>query len=108
MEQSDLNLLQTVPLYHLQAILKYRSTQQALSGQNYESLLETDTPDLVEIAAQIFVDQTCREILRSLNEAEASILRELVVSGGRSNSRDLALYLLSPGSPLAKSILEKD
>src|SRR5262245_47662214 len=108
MEQSDLHLLQTVPPYHLQAIIKYRSTAQSVAGRSSDDPPNMETFDLVETAEYLFEPQTCREILHSLSEAEASILRELVASGGRSNSRDLALYLLSPGSPLASVALEKD
>jgi len=98
MEQSDLSLLQAVPPYHLQAIVKARHTSQGFVGKDFAEGAELD---LEEIADSLFEPRTCREIVQTLSEAEASILRELVASGGRGNSRDLALYLGSPGSPLA-------
>lgn len=97
MEQSDLHLLQTIPPYHLQAIVKTRLG----AGQSMEGAYDAATLDVEEVAEQLFAEQSCREVLHTLSEAEACVLRELVTCGGRANSRDLALYLDSPGSPFA-------
>jgi hypothetical protein len=95
MEQSDLYLLQNVPPYHLQALVKTRRLSFPLKGQNSES--NTDPASIPEIAQHLFEPITIREALQSLNEEEALILRELVLCGGRANSRDLALYLSEAG-----------
>lgn len=97
MEISDLPLLQSVPAYHMQAILKAR--QAALPGGADPP--DTATADLETIAAYLFEPQACRAILQTLGGAEACVLRELVACGGRANSRDLALYLSLPDSPFA-------
>src|SRR5947209_5147112 len=92
MEQSDLDLLHTVPPYHLQSLVKLRRPK----GQNVGVLNVPNTPTaatLTEIAEQLFSVGTIGEAIRSLNDTEAAILRELVACGGRANSRDLALYL---------------
>ena len=101
MEQSDMHLLQTIPPYHLQAIVKTRLAAQASAGQSAGSAPDASSQDLEELAAYLFEASSCREVLRTLGEAEACVLRELVACGGRANSRDLALYLDSPGSPFA-------
>ncbi len=97
MEQSDLHLLQTVPPYHLQAIIKSRLAARPSS----DGIVEPDPSalSLEEIAEYLFDPRECREVLRALDEPEACVLRELVDCGGRANSRDLALYLGSAGSP---------
>jgi len=97
MEANDLHLLQTAPAYHVQAILKARLAIHASAG----AAPDANSADLEEIAAYLFESRACHEVLRTLGEAEACILRELVSCGGRANSRDLALYLSSPGSPFA-------
>ena len=101
MEQSDLHLLQTIPPYHLQAIVKTRLAAQSASGKSMEGTPDVASLDLEEVAAYLFDAQSCREVLRALDDAESCVLRELVACGGRANSRDLALYLDSPGSPFA-------
>ena len=96
MEQSDLYLLQNVPPYHLQALVKTRRLSFPLKGQQGESSTDpaSTTP---EVAQHIFEPMAIREALQGLNEIEAVILRELVLCGGRANSRDLALYLNAAG-----------
>lgn len=101
MEQSDLHLLQTIPPYHLQAIVKTRLAAQSSAGKNMAGVPDASSQDVEEIAAYLFDFQPCCEVLRTLSDAEACVLRELVACGGRANSRDLALYLDSPGSPFA-------
>ncbi|GAC1385380.1 MAG: hypothetical protein NVS4B7_14010 [Ktedonobacteraceae bacterium] len=81
MEQSDIELLHTVPPYHLQSLVKMRHIPSSSS--------------VPEIAQYLFEPVTIAEAIRSLNDTEATILRELVACGGRANSRDLALYLSS-------------
>ncbi|HEX7735321.1 MAG TPA: helicase-associated domain-containing protein [Ktedonobacteraceae bacterium] len=101
MDQSDFFLLQTVPPYHVQAIIKNRQTMQLADGKKSENIPDVASQSLEEMAGYLFDEQSCREILHLLGEIEASVLRELVSCGGRANSRDLALYLYAPGSPLA-------
>jgi hypothetical protein len=97
MEVNDLSLLQTVPSYHVQAIVKARLATQPGDG----AVPDPNSVDLEEIAADLFEPRACREVLRGLGDPEACVLRELVSCGGRANSRDLALYLGSAGSPFA-------
>src|SRR5205807_10384562 len=97
MEQSDLYLLQSVPPYHLQALVKTRRLSFPLKGQHSESSTDPASTNIPEIAQHIFEPMAIREALQSLNEEEALILRELVLCGGRANSRDLALYLSAAG-----------
>lgn len=101
MEQGDLLLLQTVPQYHLQAIVKSRLAAQSSVLRGIEGAPDEVSEDLEEVAELLFEPGSCREVLLTLGEAEACVLRELVAFGGRANSRDLALYLDSPGSPFA-------
>jgi hypothetical protein len=101
MEQSDLHLLQTIPPYHLQAIVKTRLAARSSAGQSLEEAPDATSQDLEGLAVYLFEPDACREVLRTLGEAESCVLRELVACGGRANSRDLALYLDSPGSPFA-------
>lgn len=101
MEQGDLLLLQTVPQYHLQAIMKSRLAAQFPASKGIEGAPDTESENLEEIAELLFEPGTCRDVLLTLGEAETCVLRELVAFGGRANSRDLALYLDSPGSPFA-------
>ncbi|HET8846568.1 MAG TPA: helicase-associated domain-containing protein [Ktedonobacteraceae bacterium] len=91
MEQGDLYLLQTVPPYHLQAIVKARSSLQNVIRKS-DGLTDAALTKLPEMADLLFDRSTCRELLRTLNNPETSVLRELVACGGRANSRDLALY----------------
>src|SRR5579883_1407702 len=107
MEQRDVHLLQTVPPYHLQAIVKTRLAAQSSVGKSIEGAPDPASLDLEEAAAYIFEPRACREVLRALDAAEACVLRELVSCGGRANSRDLALYLSSEGSPFAAHAHEK-
>lgn len=91
MEQSDIDLLHTVPPYHLQSLLKLRRPK----GQTTGALATSSTTTLDEAAQQLFQSSAITEALHSLNDTERLILRELVACGGRANSRDLALYLSS-------------
>ncbi|HYL44365.1 MAG TPA: helicase-associated domain-containing protein [Ktedonobacteraceae bacterium] len=91
MEQSDIDLLHTVPPYHLQSLLKLRRPK----GQTTGALTTSSTTALDEAAQQLFQSSAIAEALHSLNDTEGLILRELVACGGRANSRDLALYLSS-------------
>ena len=102
MEQSDLNLLQNVPPYHLQAVIKSRQIARALSRPLLGEQTDTVLPDassmtIPEVAQYLFNPSAIREAIRSLEEIERLMLRELVDCGGRANSRDLALYLTSKG-----------
>ena len=97
MEQSDLYLLQSVPPYHLQALMKTRRVTFLLKGQHSESSTDPASTNIPEIARHLFDPMAIREALQGLNEIEAAILRELVLCGGRANSRDLALYLNAAG-----------
>jgi XPB/Ssl2-like helicase family protein len=92
MEQSDLNLLQTVPPYHLQALVKARRLPYSFKGQNINKSPDPSSMTVTEIAQYLFDPISCRDALSGLAEMEKSILRELVACGGRANSRDLALY----------------
>lgn len=103
MEQSDLDLLQTVPYDHLQAVMKTRRVLMPLKTQtnNFPPNATTSSTPMVattlEIAQRIFNPASLSEALRGLSEVEALIMRELAACGGRANSRDLALYLTSAG-----------
>jgi hypothetical protein len=101
MEQSDLQLLQTIPPYHLQAIVKTRLAAHSLAEISAEGTSDVTSLELEEVARALFDPRSCRDALRHLDEAEACVLRELVTCGGRANSRDLALYFEAPGSPFA-------
>ena len=83
MEQNDIELLQTVPPYHLQALVKLRRMPLASSAT------------LPEIAKYLFAPAAIMTALKSLNDTEMMVLYELVTCGGRANSRDLALYFSS-------------
>ncbi len=103
MEQSDLDLLQTVPHYHLQAVVKARRIQPASNTPNSSSSSSTPSPasstptTIMEIAQLLFDPTSLEKTLVDLNEIEKMVLRELVICGGRANSRDLALYLTYAG-----------
>ncbi len=91
MEQSDIDLLHTVPPYHLQSLLKLRRPR----GQAASTLAISATNTIDEAAQQLFQPSSIQEAIRSINDMERIILHELVACGGRANSRDLALYLTS-------------
>ena len=103
MEQSDLDLLQTVPPYHLQAVVKARHVQLSPKTRSSGSLPDTPSSpssnslNVIEIAQSIFDPTSIQEALASLSDIEKVIVRELVLCGGRANSRDLALYLTYEG-----------
>ncbi len=115
MEQSDLDLLQTVPTYHLQSLVKTRRLPVATKGQGVSANTTSTTPttpttpattgnfsaasmlDVRDVAASLFKPAVISEALRSLSPTEHALLRELVACGGRANSRDLALYMTSSG-----------
>ncbi|HYT34845.1 MAG TPA: helicase-associated domain-containing protein [Ktedonobacteraceae bacterium] len=99
MEQSDLDLLNTVPPYHLQSLVKLRRLSAASKGQGPGASAATTpaTITIPEIAQHLFEPATISEATHGLNEAEGLILRELVACGGRANSRDIALYFTSNG-----------
>ncbi len=88
MEQSDVELLQTAPEYHLQTVLKGRLTRDQQSPAT--TALPTEP---LEVAQYLLNRPDLVRVIRSLDAPEAYILRELVACGGRANSRDLALYL---------------
>jgi hypothetical protein len=92
MDQSDLLLLQAVPPYHLQAIVKARRLPASLKGQNINEPPDPSSMTIAEIAQYLFDPASCIATLSSLTEMEKSILRELITCGRRANSRDLALY----------------
>ena len=92
MEQTDLSLLQTVPPYHLQALVKTRRLPYSLKGLHINDLPDPSSMTITDIAQFLFDPPSCSDALRGLSEMERSILRELVACGGRANSRDLALY----------------
>jgi hypothetical protein len=94
MEQSDIDLLNTVPPYHLQTLAKLRRPK----GQSGNTPLLSPSTTIPEIAEHLFHPSTINEAIRSLNDTESLILLELVSCGGRANSRDLALYLTSSGA----------
>lgn len=101
MEQNDLYVLQMIPAYHVQTIVKTRLAAQAYTGRDIAEMPDPQAAELAEIAEHLFDTQACLAALRTLSAVEICVLRELVACGGRANSRDLALYLASPGSPLA-------
>src|SRR5712692_3521655 len=92
MEQSDINLLQTVPPYHLQALIKARHLPYSFKRENINKLPDPSSMTVAEIAQYLFDSISCHDALLGLAEMEMSILHELVACGGRANSRDLALY----------------
>ncbi len=106
MEQSDIDLLQTVPSYHLQSLVKTRRLPMVMKGQGSSTtttktptgnLSAASIPDVQEVAAFLFKSAVIGEALRSLGPVEQMLLRELVACGGRANSRDLAFYMTSSG-----------
>src|SRR3989440_6835988 len=94
MEQSDIDLLYTVPPYHVQTLAKLRRPK----GQSGNIPLLSPSATIPETAEHLFHPSTIDEAIRSLNDTESLILLELVSCGGRANSRDLALFLTSSGA----------
>jgi hypothetical protein len=68
MDVSDLYLLQNVPPYHLQAVVKARRLSQALTDSTEASSL---TP--TEIGEMLFKPSACQETIRGLGELERRI-----------------------------------
>ncbi len=101
MDQSDLDLLQTVPAYHMQSVIKARhlplSPLALNSAPATPAASSSPTAATLEIARYLFVASAIADVLRELSELETLILRELAACGGRANSRDLALYFASIG-----------
>ncbi|HEX3640269.1 MAG TPA: hypothetical protein VHV10_03150, partial [Ktedonobacteraceae bacterium] len=103
MDQSDLDLLQAIPTYHLDSVVKTRriplspldSNKESPAGISTSSSLSPET--LLELASHLFNPTSIAVMLQDLGEFETAILRELVACGGRANSRDLALYLTCVG-----------
>jgi hypothetical protein len=108
MDQSDLDLLQMVPAYHLQSVLKARHLSLAplsLGGPVGNPASSLPPAVLQDLAQDLFAPTALAAVITQLDELDALILRELVACGGRSNSRDLAFYfsctgLLEPGKKL--------
>src|SRR5258708_30753460 len=98
MEQSDLYLLQTVPPYHLQALVKARHLAYSFKGQNINAPSDS-ARTTAEIARLLFDASSCRDAIRGLSEIEQLILRELVACGGRPNPRHLALHFSLVATP---------
>ena len=92
MDQSDLLLLQAVPPYHLQALVKARRLPVSLKGQHINQPPDPSSMTMTEIAQYLFDPTSCIDALSGLPELEKAILHELRACGGRANSRDLALY----------------
>ena len=92
MNQNDLLLLQAVPPYHLQAIIKTRRLPVSVHGQKVTTQKDPSSMTISEIAHYLFDPTSCIDALSGLTEMEKSILQELIACGGRANSRDLALY----------------
>jgi Helicase conserved C-terminal domain len=101
MEQSDLDLLQTLPPHHLQVVIKARGISAAPKTQNTvtspDSAANPSSASLTDVARALFAEDALRDVLATLSELEMSIMRELVLCGGRANSRDLAFYFSSAG-----------
>ncbi|GAC1374057.1 MAG: hypothetical protein NVS2B12_38020 [Ktedonobacteraceae bacterium] len=114
MDQNDLDLLQTVPPYHLQTVARTRRmplsslalntiagaapAANAPAASSASSTSSASSPALVlEVAQYLLNTGSIREVLQELDELELAVLRELVLCGGRTNSRDLALYFLNAG-----------
>src|SRR6266487_1308259 len=105
MEQCDLDLVLAVSPYHLQSLAKLWRLSASSKGQDTvvtgatgaSATTSPATTTIPEIAQHLFEAATISEAIRSLNESERLVLRELVACGGRANSRDLALYFSSIG-----------
>ncbi len=87
MEQNDVELVQTAPAYHLQAILKGR-----LAGTIKAAASDALPIEPVAIAHTLLAQANLVRVMEGIDELAARVLRELVACGGRANSRDLALY----------------
>src|SRR6266436_583447 len=103
MDQSDLDLLQAVPMHHLESIVKTRRIPLSLLPPHKELHAGTPTSPplsaeiILELVNHLFNPRTIAIELQELGEFETAILRELVECGGRANSRDLAFYLTCAG-----------
>ena len=97
MQQSDLDLLHLVPPHHLQALVKSRRLPPSPRIQNIDTPAGPSSIAITEIAQHLFDPAAISDALQALDERENLILRELVLCGGRANSRDLALYLANSG-----------
>jgi hypothetical protein len=106
MEQSDLDLLQTIPAYHLQSLIKARRLPLSSKDLGLSSAIASPSA-IAEIAQHLFLPSSIQEAIRGLSDVELLLLRELVSCGGRANSRDLALYFSRRGlfSPVKASEL---
>src|SRR5512135_999995 len=100
MNQNDLSLLQSVPLYHLQAIVKARRLPVSVHGQASNKQFDPSSMPVTQLAHYMFDQASCIDALSSLTAMEKSILQELIACGGRANSRDLILYFSCLPSPL--------
>lgn len=105
MEQSDVELVQTAPTYHLQTVIKGRLTRDA-----HASPIASLPTEPVDIAHSLLDRSDVVRVIHDLEPLEAAILRELVACGGRANSRDLALYLTGGDLLMARpeSVAEND
>src|SRR5215471_7365192 len=92
MQQSDLSLLQSVPPYHLQALVRARHLPYSFKIQDVNKEQDLSSLTITEIARYLFDPTACDDAFQGLAETEMAILYELVACGGRANSRDLALY----------------
>jgi hypothetical protein len=103
MHQSDLDLLQAVPMSHLESIVKTRRLPLSVLASNREPPVGTATssslsPDaILELAGYLFNPHSITAVVEELGEFALAILRELVACDGRANSRDLAFYLTCVG-----------
>ena len=100
MNQNDLTLLQTVPPYHLQAIVKTRRLPVSVPGQAINKQFDPSSMPMLEFAQYMFDEASCDDALSSLTVMEKAILQELIACGCRANSRDLALYFSCLQVPL--------
>ncbi|HXX78574.1 MAG TPA: hypothetical protein VEI53_08795, partial [Ktedonobacteraceae bacterium] len=100
MNQNDLSLLQTVPPYHLQAIVKTRHLPVSVHGQTINKQFDPSSIPMIEFAQHMFDQASCIDALSSLTSLEKTILHELIACGCRANSRDLALYFSCLQVPL--------
>src|SRR5260370_28731687 len=118
MDQSDLDLLQTLPTSHLESVVKTRRIPLSPLAPNQEPSVGTPTsPSLspetiLELASHLFNPTAITALLQELGEFETTILRELVNCGGRANSRDLAFYLtclgfLSPSKKIGPIVFDQ-
>ncbi|GCE27089.1 hypothetical protein KDA_25730 [Dictyobacter alpinus] len=102
MDQNDLELLQKLPLYHLQAMVNTRHITVAphvfhgLSSST-DSTATVPTPVVLEVAHYLFDATSITDFLAELSDLEILLLKELISCGGRANSRDLALYVQIAG-----------